>query len=217
MTAANSRRPFDRCHRTVTDVRPSVRATAEIDAPSSSHITSTARRRGDRRWSARQIVDFAISAASPLGAVSGDGGWSRRRTAARRQRSRQMLTSTRTSHASSSDAPDGTASATSARPADRFPARDPLLRRRSATAAGRGGTAARDACRTGSPSARRSRLHSWKLTRRPSRLPSRRYKRARALVCWRIITAAVRGVIAAPGAVTARSGFWQRRVRRRDR
>ena len=36
-----------------------MRATADIDAPSSSHITSTARRRGDRRSSARQIVDFA--------------------------------------------------------------------------------------------------------------------------------------------------------------
>ena len=99
-----------RCHRTVTDAIPSVVAIAETGRPSSSCITTTARRRGVNASSARHtttLASRAVSCAFP-GSMEGLRSKScRLRTAAFRHWSRLRLTRVLTSQASSLDAPIG--------------------------------------------------------------------------------------------------------------
>ena len=99
-----------RCHRTVTDAMPSVEAIAETGRPSSSCITTTARRRGVNASSARHTTTLASRAVSCAFPGSTEGFRSescRLRTAAFRHWSRLRLTSVLTSQASSLDAPAG--------------------------------------------------------------------------------------------------------------
>ncbi len=108
MCRLSSRRARERCHRTVMAEIPSSDAMAGTDKPSSSCITSTARRRGASACSASQTE--TCSTYRDSGLVAGPArslGAARRRTASARHWSRRMLTRTRTSHASSAW-PDGT-------------------------------------------------------------------------------------------------------------